>query len=133
VIFGHMMLSLCTNYWQVLLAQALCIGSGTGALFVPGVAILSTYFNSRLALTTGIAASGSSLGMYFFSFFCYWNFLLIELCRRCHIPNRPAQINPHGWFRMGSPCNRIHHPSNPSHPKPVYESPSSPSSKTSLD
>jgi MFS family permease len=65
VVFGHMMLSLCTKYWQVMLAQAFCIGAGTGALFVPGVAILSTYFNTRLALTTGLAASGSSLGMIF--------------------------------------------------------------------
>jgi hypothetical protein len=62
VVFGHMMLSLCTKYWQVLLAQAFCIGGGTGALFVPGVAIISTYFNTRLALATGLAASGSSLG-----------------------------------------------------------------------
>ncbi|KAF2673244.1 MFS general substrate transporter [Microthyrium microscopicum] len=62
VVFGHMMLSLCHTYWQVMLAQALCIGLGTGALFIPSVAILSTYFTTRLALATGIAASGSSLG-----------------------------------------------------------------------
>jgi MFS family permease len=57
-----MMLSLCTTYWQVLLAQAFCIGIGVGCLFIPSVAILSTYFSHRLALATGIAASGSSLG-----------------------------------------------------------------------
>ncbi|KAF2426260.1 MFS general substrate transporter [Tothia fuscella] len=62
LVFGHMMLSLCTKYWQVLLAQAFCIGGGAGALFVPGVAIISTYFNTRLAIATGLAASGSSLG-----------------------------------------------------------------------
>ncbi|KAF2398261.1 MFS general substrate transporter [Trichodelitschia bisporula] len=61
-VFGHMMLSLCTQYWQVLLAQGFCIGIGSACLFVPGVAILSTYFTSHLALATGIAASGSSLG-----------------------------------------------------------------------
>jgi MFS family permease len=63
VVFGHMMLSLCTVYYQVLLAQAVCIGIGTGMLFVPSVAILSTYFNTKLAFAMGIAASGSSLGM----------------------------------------------------------------------
>jgi MFS family permease len=73
VVVGHMMLSLCHNYWQVLLAQAFCIGIGTGFLFIPGVAILSTYFSSRLALTTGIAASGSSLGMFLFT-------LKLKLC-----------------------------------------------------
>lgn len=62
VVFGQMMLSLCTEYWQVLLAQAFCIGAGTGCLFVPSVAILSTYFTTRLATATGIAAAGSSIG-----------------------------------------------------------------------
>lgn len=62
IVFGHMMLSLCTQYYQVLLAQAFCIGIGAGCLFIPSVAILSTYFNSKLAAATGLAASGSSLG-----------------------------------------------------------------------
>jgi MFS family permease len=57
-----MMLSLCTQFWQVLLAQGFCVGIGMGALFVPSVAILSTYFTTNLAGATGIAASGSSLG-----------------------------------------------------------------------
>jgi len=63
VVFGHMMLSLCKEYYQVLLAQAFCIGIGAGMLFVPSVAILSTYFNTKLAFAMGLAASGSSLGM----------------------------------------------------------------------
>jgi len=62
VVFGHMMLSLCHTYYQILLAQAFCIGIGMGCLFIPSVAILSTYFSTRLAFATGIAASGSSLG-----------------------------------------------------------------------
>ncbi|KAF2144961.1 uncharacterized protein K452DRAFT_284346 [Aplosporella prunicola CBS 121167] len=62
IVFGLMMLSLCTVYWQVLLAQAFCVGIGTGCLFVPSVAILSTYFTTRLATAMGLAASGSSLG-----------------------------------------------------------------------
>ncbi|KAF2843427.1 MFS general substrate transporter [Patellaria atrata CBS 101060] len=62
IVFGHMMVSLCTEYYQILLAQAFCIGVGCGCLFVPSVAILSTYFTTRIATATGIAASGSSLG-----------------------------------------------------------------------
>ena len=62
IVFGQMMLSLCHTYWQALLAQAFCIGMGCGCLFIPGVAILSTYFNTRLALAVGLAASGSSMG-----------------------------------------------------------------------
>jgi predicted MFS family arabinose efflux permease len=62
LVFGQMMLSLCTSYWQVLLAQAFCIGIGTGALFVPSVAILSTYFSRKIGLAIGLAAAGSSFG-----------------------------------------------------------------------
>lgn len=62
VTFGQMMLSLCHTFWEALLAQAFCIGIGCGCLFIPGVAILSTYFNTRISLAVGLAASGSSLG-----------------------------------------------------------------------
>lgn len=62
VVFGHMMLSLCDTFWQVLLAQSLCVGIGAGLLFVPSIAIISTYFTTKLPLAVGIAASGSSVG-----------------------------------------------------------------------
>jgi MFS family permease len=62
VVFGHMMLSLCTEYWQVLLAQAFTVGIGTGLMFVPAFAILQQYFTTRMGLAIGIAASGSSFG-----------------------------------------------------------------------
>ncbi|KAK0853804.1 hypothetical protein LTR91_008886 [Friedmanniomyces endolithicus] len=61
-VLGQFMLSLCSTYWQVFLAQGVCIGVGTGAMFVPGVAILSTYFSTKIATATGLAAAGSSLG-----------------------------------------------------------------------
>ncbi|KAI9658272.1 MAG: hypothetical protein M1821_002405 [Bathelium mastoideum] len=62
VVFGQMMLSLCKEYYQVLLAQAFCIGIGAGCLFVPSVAIISQYFTTKIATAMGIAAVGSSLG-----------------------------------------------------------------------
>jgi MFS family permease len=61
VVFGMMMTSLCTEYWQVILAQGLCVGIGSGCLFIPSVAIVSTYFSTKKSLATGIAASGSSI------------------------------------------------------------------------
>ena len=64
VVFGHMMLSLCTEYYQIFLAQAVCIGLGAGCLFIPSVAILSQYWSTKLATATGLAAAGSSLGSY---------------------------------------------------------------------
>lgn len=62
VVFGHMMLSLCHEYWQALLAQGFAIGLGSGLLFVPSVAIMPTYFSSKVGLVIGLAVSGSSLG-----------------------------------------------------------------------
>lgn len=59
---GTRMLSLVKEYWQAMLAQAFCVGIGAGCLFVPSVAVLSTYFNTRISTVMGIAASGSSLG-----------------------------------------------------------------------
>lgn len=62
IVFGHMMLSLSKKYWEVLLAQGFCVGIGAGCLYVPSVAVLSTYFNTKLGLVVGMAAAGSALG-----------------------------------------------------------------------
>lgn len=59
---GLFMLSLCTNYWQILLAQALCVGMGSGLLGLTCVAVIPLYFRERRMIATGIAATGSSLG-----------------------------------------------------------------------
>lgn len=64
VVFGQMMLSLADTYYQVFLAQAVCVGMGCGCLFVPSVAILSTYFSTKIATAMGLAAAGSSLGKF---------------------------------------------------------------------
>lgn len=60
--FGTLMVSFCSQYWQLLLAQSICTGLGAGCLFVPGVAILSTYFRKNASFATGIATSGGSVG-----------------------------------------------------------------------
>jgi MFS family permease len=62
VVFGHMMLSLCHEFWQVILAQGFTVGIGAGLLFVPAIAIMPAYFSSRIGLAIGLAASGSSMG-----------------------------------------------------------------------
>jgi MFS family permease len=62
VVFGMFMTSLCTTYWQVMLAQAVTVGLGCGCLFIPSVAIVSTYFSTKKSFATGIAAAGSSIG-----------------------------------------------------------------------
>ncbi|KAK0385226.1 hypothetical protein NLU13_7703 [Sarocladium strictum] len=61
-VFGMMMVSLTDKYYQVFLAQGLCIGLGTGMIFLPSFAIVSTYFTSKRAAAIGIVASGGSVG-----------------------------------------------------------------------
>ena len=61
-VFGMMMTSLCTEYYQLFLAQGVCVGVGTGALFLPSVAVVAKYFSTKRALATGITASGGSVG-----------------------------------------------------------------------
>lgn len=62
VILGTMMTSLAKEYYQVVLAQALCTGLGAGMMFVPSIAIVSTYFEKNRAFAIGVGASGSSFG-----------------------------------------------------------------------
>ncbi|KZV72791.1 MFS general substrate transporter [Peniophora sp. CONT] len=62
IVFGIMMLSLSTEYYQIFLSQGLVVGIGCGCLFVPSMAIISTYFHRRRALASGIAMSASALG-----------------------------------------------------------------------
>ncbi|KAL9576809.1 MAG: hypothetical protein Q9212_006796 [Teloschistes hypoglaucus] len=63
-VFGIMMTSICKEYWQVLLAQGVCVGLGTGCLFVPSIAVVSNYFPTptKRAVATGLAVGGSSIG-----------------------------------------------------------------------
>ena len=59
---GLFMLSICTKYWQILLAQAFCVGIGSGLLGLTSVAIIPLWFQRQRMVATGIAATGSSLG-----------------------------------------------------------------------
>ena len=79
VVFGIMMTSLCTQYWEVMLSQGICVGLGSGCLFIPSVAILPQYFTTKKAFANGIAASGSSLGQ-FSSLFSHIFVLTTYLC-----------------------------------------------------
>ncbi|KAJ5924058.1 MFS general substrate transporter [Penicillium verhagenii] len=66
VVFGLMMTSLSTEYYQVFLAHGVAVGIGCAFLFLPSIAVVTTYFTSRRALATGITASGGSIGAVIF-------------------------------------------------------------------
>ncbi|KAI1446290.1 MFS general substrate transporter [Annulohypoxylon stygium] len=62
VTFGFMMTSISTEYYQIFLAQGLCVGIGTGCLYIPAITLVPAYFTTRRALAMGISGVGSSLG-----------------------------------------------------------------------
>ncbi|KAG8159791.1 hypothetical protein KVR01_010428 [Diaporthe batatas] len=61
IVLGQFMTSLGTEYWQLLLAQGICVGVGMGFIMLPSTAILSQYFTTRRAFVIGISSSGSPL------------------------------------------------------------------------
>jgi hypothetical protein len=107
-VFGQMMLSLCDNYWQIFLAQGICVGIGGGMLCMIGNLIASQYFTTKLSTATGIAAAGSSLGEFSAQDTHYSPARLMTL-RRCHLSHRLPQASAHRRLRMGYSCHRFHH------------------------
>ena len=62
IVLGTMLLSLCTAYWQIMLTQGICVGLGSGLIFVTSVAIVAAAFTKRRAIAIGLVASASSVG-----------------------------------------------------------------------
>ena len=62
-IVGMMMTSICEKYWQLILAQGVAVGIGSGLLYLPGASVVSQYFEKKRALAFGIASVGSNIGM----------------------------------------------------------------------
>lgn len=61
-VFAVCMLSLCTEYWQVILAQGVAFGLGAAGLSLPAMATATQWFSSKKGLAVGIVSAGSSLG-----------------------------------------------------------------------
>jgi len=56
------MTSLCSKYYQFVLAQGLLLGFGMSLSFAPAYATVQLYFKKNVGLALGITVSGSSLG-----------------------------------------------------------------------
>ncbi|RFN49918.1 putative transporter mch4 [Fusarium flagelliforme] len=61
-VFGLMMTSISTEYYQVFLSQAICSALGASAVMYGTVGCLATWWKVRRATAYGIAISGSSIG-----------------------------------------------------------------------
>lgn len=61
-VFGLMMVSLCSTYYQFFLAQTIVTGIGFGLIFLPASFVVAQWFSTRTPLAIGISVSGSSIG-----------------------------------------------------------------------
>ncbi|RVX71368.1 hypothetical protein B0A52_04942 [Exophiala mesophila] len=61
-IIGIFMTSLSTVFWQLLLAQGVCTGLGSGIFFTPTMGLITTYFTSHRGLAIAITSTGNSAG-----------------------------------------------------------------------
>ncbi|KAL6856398.1 major facilitator superfamily domain-containing protein [Trichoderma novae-zelandiae] len=61
-VFGIMMASISSEYYQFLLSQSICSPIGAAMILYPSFSCITTWFQRKRALAMGIATSGSSLG-----------------------------------------------------------------------
>ncbi|OAQ98949.1 hypothetical protein LLEC1_00580 [Akanthomyces lecanii] len=61
-VFGLMMASLGSKYYQLLLAQGLCSAIGVSAVVQPAMSAIHGWFSKKRGTAFGILATGSSLG-----------------------------------------------------------------------
>ncbi|KAF2158984.1 hypothetical protein M409DRAFT_71332 [Zasmidium cellare ATCC 36951] len=61
-VFGLMMLSLSTKYYQIILSQGICSPIGISLIFTPAMSCPNTWFLRNRGYAIGVVAAGSSLG-----------------------------------------------------------------------
>ncbi|KAF2135279.1 uncharacterized protein K452DRAFT_281766 [Aplosporella prunicola CBS 121167] len=61
-VFGLMMTSLSTEYYQIFLSQAICSAVGSSCVYYACAGSIVTWFERKRSTAFGIAASGSSIG-----------------------------------------------------------------------
>ncbi|KAJ6787995.1 hypothetical protein PWT90_01107 [Aphanocladium album] len=61
-VFGLMMASISTKYYQFLLSQGVCSAIGVAAVYLSAIACVSGWFDKRSGLAFGVLATGSSFG-----------------------------------------------------------------------
>lgn len=104
-VLGLMMTSICSQYWQFLLAQGVCTGLGMSGLITPCVAVVPPYFSSKRALAMGIAATGSSLGQVSMA---HLRTSTDCACRCHHLHHRFRATSDPRRLRLGNPDDRLH-------------------------
>lgn len=62
VVLGSYMTSFCSEYWEIMLAQGICLGFGIGIGSTPAVSITSSYFKKHKSLALSLSGIGTSAG-----------------------------------------------------------------------
>ncbi|GBE85455.1 Aspyridones efflux protein [Sparassis crispa] len=62
LVISVMLTSICTRYYEYVLAQGVLFGLGVGMLFYPSLSAVSTHFTKHRATAIGIATTGSGVG-----------------------------------------------------------------------
>lgn len=94
LVLGLFMASLATQYWHFVLAQGLCMGLGSGCLFTPTIATVSTYFDKRRSLALGFTASGSATGGLVFPAMARQLLPRVGFPCRCSLCLFPLSVSP---------------------------------------
>jgi hypothetical protein len=62
VVFALMMLSLCQQYYSIMLTQGILLGICLGLLYIPSVALIPLYFKRKRGIALGLATAGGPFG-----------------------------------------------------------------------
>ncbi|KAG8627481.1 hypothetical protein KVT40_004964 [Elsinoe batatas] len=60
--FSFMMLSLCDQYWQIIIVQGVLQGICSGLLYIPSVAQIPQYFTTKRGTALGLVTAGAPFG-----------------------------------------------------------------------
>jgi MFS family permease len=83
LVVGPMLLSLCTEYYQVFLAQGILMGFSAGLAYTPALSMVNVSFTKHRAIAVGLAATGTSVGM--LKMFVGLSVHAADCSRRCDI------------------------------------------------
>ncbi|KAI0197626.1 major facilitator superfamily domain-containing protein [Astrocystis sublimbata] len=62
LVISMFLLSVTSQFYQVLLTQSVLFGLGAGLVFLPAPAVVAQYFDARLGLAISLASVGSAIG-----------------------------------------------------------------------
>lgn len=69
IVLGMFLSSMAKQYYQIFICHSICIGVGSGSIFIPALGILAKYFDKKLSIAVGIAGAGAGVGGLLFPLF----------------------------------------------------------------